>query len=119
MVAVNDGGVILQLVVVFGVRAISDLIPSARERPQHRYGRLEVGLRTWIPWGKYIQKRLIAAVVEILEAGLVHNIRAQDLGVADLQCVFGGGRVVSLRRKRKLSNSLVVLAVLVELITDS
>ena len=102
----NDGGVVLQLVVVLHVGAISHLIPSACERSEYGYSWLE------------ILRRLIVVLTEILEAGFVHNIRAQDLGVADLQGVLGGVRVVSLRRKRKLSDSLVVFGIPVELIAD-
>ena len=72
MIAVNDGGVILQFVVVLRIRSISNLIASAGKRANYVYGR------------RKILHRLTAVVVQILEARFIHNIRVYDLGVADL-----------------------------------
>src|SRR5579863_758228 len=109
---------------ILDVGAVSDLIISAGKRSQHRYGRLEMELRTWIRCrgsrgsGGNRHQRLITAVMQILETGLVYDIRAHDLGVADLHGVLGRNRVVSLGRKRKHPDSLIVLAVSEVLVTD-
>src|SRR5450755_118508 len=55
--------------------------------------------------------KLAVAVAKILEARLIHDFRAENLGVADLQGVFGGFRVVGLGRKVELADSVVVLSI--------
>ena len=55
--------------------------------------------------------QLAVALAKILEARLVDDFRAEDLGVTNLQGVFRGLRVVGLRRKVKLPDAVVVLRV--------
>src|SRR5271166_4237705 len=68
-------------------------------------------------WGG-AQRELIAALPDVLEAGLIHNRRTDDLRVADLHRVFAAMRVVTDGWKRKLSNAAVVLCVMHVLIAD-
>ena len=44
----------------------------------------------------------------VLETRFVHDLRAEDLGVADLHRVFGGIGVVPLGRKAELPTPLLV-----------
>jgi hypothetical protein len=51
-----------------------------------------------------------------LKPGLVHDLRADDLGVADLDGVFGFFVVVTLRRQGQAPNAVIILHVLPELV---
>src|SRR5208283_1980603 len=64
------------------------------------------------------QRNLVAGLAYVLESRLINDRRADDLGVADLYCLFGAVRVVSNRRERKLSNAFIVLVVPHVLIAD-
>src|SRR5271166_2223220 len=64
------------------------------------------------------QRKLVAALSDVLEAGLIHNRRTDDLSIADLHRLFRAMRVVSHRRKRKLSDTAVVLGAVHVLIAD-
>src|SRR5271157_5203544 len=64
------------------------------------------------------QRKLVAALPDVLEAGLIHNSRTDDLGIADLHRVFGTVGVVSHRRKRELTNAAIVLGAMHVLVAD-
>ena len=55
--------------------------------------------------------KLAIALAQILEAGLVDDFGPEDLGIANLHGVFRGLRIVGLRFKIELSDSVVVLRV--------
>src|SRR5271157_149964 len=64
------------------------------------------------------QRDLVTALAYVLESRFIHDCRTDDLGVTNLNGLFGAVRVESDGRKRKLPNSFIVLVVPHVLITD-
>jgi hypothetical protein len=104
VIAVDDGSVILQFVVVLVVENDALAVAPATERSQDIESRLGV------------QRELIVELAQVLEAGFVHNLCANDLGIADLQRVLGRAGIVTLRSQGGLADAVVILNVAIELI---
>ena len=97
--AVDQRRVVLQLVVVLMINDGALAVAPGRERSQNIYRR------------RCRHRQLAVALAKILEARLVDDFCAENLGITNLQRVFRGLRVVGLRRKVELPDSVVVLSV--------
>ena len=83
-VRVNQRSVILKFVVVCPVGDKPAITATSHEGLQHVNGRGGV------------QRILVFVIAQILKAGLIHHLRADDLGVADLQRLLRAGEVIAL-----------------------
>ena len=65
-----------------------------------------------------IQSVLIVDLTQVLKARFIHDLRAKDLRVADLQSVLGRFRVVTLRGKVEGADTVIVFRVSVVLVAS-
>src|SRR5579863_1224714 len=87
------------------IENVALVVASAAKRSQNIECRLSV------------QRILIVDLTQILEACFVHDLRAKNLRIADLQRVLGGFRVIALRRQVERADALVILSVVEVLVT--
>jgi hypothetical protein len=65
-----------------------------------------------------VQGKLVVQLAQVLKARLIYDLRANNLGVADLQSVFSRIGIVALRSQGELTDALVVFDIAVKLIAD-
>src|ERR1700727_1456339 len=94
LIAVNQRCVVLNLVSVLTVVEIARTVPATNEAPKHVHRRI------------FVVRVLQAVITQILKTGLIDDLRANDLRIANLQRVFRRLGVVRLGWQTELTGKV-------------
>src|SRR5208282_1238807 len=102
VIAVDDGSVVLQLVMVLMVKLVALVVAPPAERSQN------------VKRGLAVQGKLIIQLAQVLEARFIYYLCTKDLRIANLQSVLSGIGIVTLRSQGELTDALVIFNIAVE-----